>query len=356
MNVLVTGGAGYIGSTTASALADAGHRPILLDSLVRGQLAFTQGRVFYQGDIGDRALLSRIFCEQGGIGAVVHCAALIQVPESVSAPYLYYQENVAKSLVLFQTLAELGVSRVIFSSSASVYAPSASFVADESSPLAPASPYARTKMVMELALEDICGATSLRGLSLRYFNPIGADPAMRTGPHVRDPSHVLGRLVDTALGKIPCFEITGTQWPTRDGSGLRDYVHVWDLARAHVAALEEFDRICIPGRGARHRVINLGTGQGVTVRELVAAFEGAFGRPVPKRDAPPRPGDVAGTCASAELARSLLGWRAELSLEQAIGDALRWAKGWEQPLEGAEARSMTGKPDSLLLSNVPRPG
>ncbi|WP_337867325.1 UDP-glucose 4-epimerase GalE [Meiothermus sp.] len=325
MKVLITGGAGYIGSTIAHALLDTGHTPVLLDSLVTGPRVFTEGKIFYQGDIADRALLERIFREHPDIHSTIHCAALIVVPESVEQPYLYYRENVCKSLELFKNLEELGYPRVVFSSSASIYDAVPGFKVTETSPLKPSSPYARTKYMMEMVLEDLSRATRLRGIALRYFNPIGADPKLRSGIHVREPSHVLGKMVDVALGKLPEFTITGVNWPTRDGSGIRDYIHVWDLAMAHIKAVEQFDRV-IEKVGSPYGVINLGTGHGVTVKELVAAFERVYGRPLPKREAPPRPGDVAGAYANADRALELLGWKAEHSIDQGIASALAWGQ------------------------------
>jgi len=325
MKVLITGGAGYIGSTIAHALLDHGHTPVLLDSLVTGPRAFTEGKIFYQGDIADRALLERIFREHPEIHSTIHCAALIVVPESVEKPYLYYRENVCKSLELFKNLAELGYPRVVFSSSASIYGAVPGFQVTEEAPLKPSSPYARTKYIMELVLEDLTRATPLRGIALRYFNPIGADPKLRSGIHVREPSHVLGRLVDVALGKLPEFVITGVDWPTRDGSGIRDYIHVWDLALAHLKAVERFDAV-LEKTQTTYTVINLGTGHGVTVKELVAAFERVYGQAIPKREAPPRPGDVAGAYASAERAWALLGWKSQHSIEEGIASALAWGQ------------------------------
>ena len=206
----------------------------------------------------------------------------------------------------------------------------------EGSPLKPQSPYSRTKYMMEMILEDYCHAYGMKGIALRYFNPIGADPKMRTGPYVKNPTHVLGRLVATSMGKFPYFEITGTTWPTRDGSGVRDYIHVWDLARAHVQAVENFDRaFSFPQphltSNPNNRVINLGTGRGVTVKEFVNAFERAHGKEIPKREAPPRPGDVAGSFASADTALKLIDWRAELSIDQGIKDALAWTASFISP-------------------------
>lgn len=325
MKVLITGGAGYIGSTIANALEDTGHVPVLLDSLVTGPKAFTQGKIFYEGDIADRALLERIFHEHPDIHSTIHCAARIVVPESVQEPYLYYRENVCKSLELFKNLADLGYPRVVFSSSASIYDAVPGFKVIETSPLKPSSPYARTKYMMEMVLEDLSRATPLRGIALRYFNPIGADPKLRSGIHVREPSHVLGKMVDVALGKLPEFTITGVEWPTRDGSGIRDYIHVWDLALAHVKAVEQFDAV-MQKTESPYVVINLGTGHGVTVKELVAAFERVYGRPIPKREAPPRPGDVAGAFANADRALELLGWKAQHSIDEGIASALAWGQ------------------------------
>jgi UDP-glucose 4-epimerase len=168
----------------------------------------------------------------------------------------------------------------------------------------------------------------MHGIALRYFNPIGADPKMRSGLHIRRPSLVLGKMVDVALGNLPEFEITGTTWPTRDGTGIRDYVHVWDLAQAHVLAVTDFDGVFErAGNPAdNYLVINLGNGQGVTVREMVTAFEKVWGKPIPKRDCPPRPGDVAGAYANGDTAGRLLGWEAQLSIEQGIADALKWGE------------------------------
>jgi UDP-glucose 4-epimerase len=326
VKILVTGGAGYIGSTICSALLDGGHTPVILDSLVTGRMEFTRGRVFYQGDIADRALIERVFREHPDITHTVHCAARIVVPDSVAQPALYYRENVAKALDFFETLIRLGCRRVVFSSSASIYDTVPGFMVNEDSPLNPSSPYARTKYMVEMILRDLCAATGAKAISLRYFNPIGADPQMRTGIHTSQPSHVLGRLVAAARGEIPAFTITGTDWPTRDGTGIRDYVHVWDLARAHINATERFDAALASSGDPGYLVVNLGTGRGVTVREIVQAFRKVWGRPMEIGEAPPRPGDVAGAYASCERATALLGWKAERSIEEGVAHALEWAE------------------------------
>ena len=328
MKILVTGGAGYIGSTISSALEESGHTPIILDSLITGREEFTKGRTFYKGDIADSQLVQQVFKDHPDIFATIHCAALIVVPESTEKPYEYYRENVGKSLELFRTLKDHGARRLVFSSSASIYDVVPGFMVTESAPLKPSSPYARTKYMMEMILRDFCAAYDMHGIALRYFNPIGADPKMRSGLHGEKPTHVLGRLVDVQLGKLPKFTITGTDYTTRDGTGIRDYIHVWDLARAHVKAVEGFERAFKRAGNPEdnYLVINLGTGRGVTVRELVAAFEKVTGKPLNQADGPARPGDVAGSFCNADTAKKLLGWQAELSIEQGISDALKWGE------------------------------
>jgi UDP-glucose 4-epimerase len=324
VKVLVTGGAGYIGSVTATALEQAGHTPVILDSLLSGPRTFTAGRIFYEGDIADRDLLRRVVAEHADIEATIHMAARIVVPESVAQPYLYYRDNVAKSLELFDELIALGKPRVLFSSSASLYAPKEGFEVTEADPLEPTSPYARTKRIMEQILQDLAVATDLRAVILRYFNPIGSDPDLTSGIYDKEPSHVLGQLVLAARGEQEAFTITGTDLPTRDGTGIRDYIHVWDLARAHVRAIETFDDV-LAAVGAPSVIINVGTGSGVTVRELIAAFERVVGADVPTVTAPPRPGDAVGAFANVDRASALLGWHAELTLDDAIASALAWA-------------------------------
>ncbi len=319
MKVLIAGGAGYIGSTVASACADAGISPVILDRLVTGRREFTAGRAFYQGDIADGPLIDRIFAEHPDIDAVVHCAALIVVPDSVADPVRYYRANVAGTLEFAAHLLRNRCERLIFSSSASIYRASEDLSVDEDSAVDPQSPYARTKAVCEAMLADIAAAQPVRVLSLRYFNPIGADPKMRTGLQVRQPTHALGKMIQAHDEGVP-FLITGTDWPTRDGSGIRDYVHVWDLAAAHVAALTRFDSLPSPVA-----VINLGSGTGTTVRELLVAFSRVTGHPVEAREAPRRPGDVAGAYSRIGRAERLLDWRPQYDIAEGIRASLQWA-------------------------------
>jgi UDP-glucose 4-epimerase len=327
MKVLITGGAGYIGSTIAMALIEAGHTPIILDSLVKGRIEFTQDKIFYKGDIADKTLLQRIFTEHQDIYCMIHCAGLIVVPESVASPFEYYTENVEKTIKLFKYVIELGCRNIVFSSSASVYEDEPSFMVTETSKIHTRSPYARTKQMVELILEDYCRAYNVHGIALRYFNPIGADPKLRCGSYIKNPSHVLGKMLEASKSKENTFYITGTNYATRDGSGIRDYIHVWDLARAHVKAVENLEAAFEKSANNEHFiVINLGTGKGVTVKELVKAYENVIGHPINKAQAPARPGDVPGAYANCDKALELIGWKAELSIEQGISDALRWDK------------------------------
>lgn len=321
MKVLITGGAGYIGSTVASACLDSGITPVILDSLVTGRREFAAGRHFYEGDIADGDLIDRVFAEHPDIESVVHCAALIVVPESVSDPLRYYRANVVNGLELITHLLRHGCSRLLFSSSAAIYLPAPDGIVDEDSPIGGASPYARTKAACEGMFADISAAEPIRVLSLRYFNPIGADPQLRTGLQTRHPTHALGKLIEASQSGQP-FQITGTDYPTRDGSGIRDYIHVWDLAAAHIAALTRFDDVL--GRETSVAV-NLGTGTGTTVREFVAAFNSVAPRPVSVVDAPRRPGDSPGAYTRSDRAKRLLGWQAAHSIAEGIADSLRWA-------------------------------
>ncbi|MFC4512194.1 UDP-glucose 4-epimerase GalE [Streptomyces ehimensis] len=330
--VLITGGAGYIGSTTASALADHGITPVILDDLSTGRREFFHDRSFYQGDVADHALIDRIFTEHPDIAATVHCAAKIVVPESVVEPLRYYRENVAKTVALLEALERNRCSRIVFSSSGSIYAPHPDGHVDESCSLAPGSPYARTKAMMEQVLQDWTVAAPSRVIALRYFNPVGADPRMRSGLQSPDPTHALGKLIEAYTTGQP-FTVTGVDWPTRDGSAIRDYIHVWDLALAHLAALNRFDQVLPPGAADRYQVINVGTGEGTTVRELVTAFEKTVGSTLDVREAGPRAGDVIGCYTSSTRARNLLGWTSAKTVSDAVRDALAWRTQWATHLE-----------------------
>jgi UDP-glucose 4-epimerase len=335
VKVLIAGGAGYIGSTIAWACSDAGMIPVILDSLVTGRREFAAGREFYEGDIADGPLIDRIFTEHPDIYAVIHCAALIVVPDSVADPVGYYRANVAKSLDFAAHLLRNGCRRLIFSSSAAIYRASEGLTVDEGSPVDPQSPYARTKAVCEAMFADIAAVQPIRLLSLRYFNPIGADPKMRTGLQLRRPTHALGKMIQAREEGVP-FLITGTDWPTRDGSGIRDYIHVWDLATAHVAALTQFD--ALPGPTT---VINLGTGAGTTVRELLDAFNRLADRPVEAGEAERRPGDTVGAYTRIDRAERLLNWRPRYDITEGIRHSLHWAAVRDEVLSGPGASRLS---------------
>ena len=322
MTVLITGGAGFIGSTIASACADRGHDVVVLDDLSTGVAAFAERHRFYRGDIADAALIDRIARENPDIDVVVHCAAKIVVPDSVADPLGYFDCNVARTVSLLTSLTRNGLDRVVFSSSAAIYETPIDGVVHEGSPLAPLSPYADTKAVVERVLEAGATAGGLRAVALRYFNPIGADPALRTGLQLPTPSHALGRLVSAWQAGSP-FTVTGLDWPTRDGSGVRDYVHVWDLAEAHALVVDRFDEVVDASRP--FRALNLGTGRGTTVLELVEAFARVVGDAPRVEVAGRRVGDTAGAFADVSAARDLLGWEARLTVDDGIADALRWA-------------------------------
>lgn len=328
--MLITGGAGYIGSTVASACSDQNIEVVVLDNLVNGRAEFARHHEFVHGDIGDTRLLDETFGKHADIEVVVHCAALAVVPESVARPLDYYAENVSKTVSLLKFLGRTDCRRFLFSSSASVYKPSDVGRVDEHSAVLPASPYARSKAMVDNILADACEATDMRAISLRYFNPIGADPQLRSGMQVPAPANVVGRLVHAHRTGTP-FTITGTTWPTRDGTGVRDYVHVWDLAQAHLQAIRSFEHAT---RSSRHAVINLGTGAGTTVRELHAAFERVVGGPVPYLEQEPRPGDALGCYTDSGRALELLAWKSELTLESGLETALAWDSIRDQVLAG----------------------
>ena len=325
MKILITGGAGFIGSTIASACADAGLEPVILDDLSTGLRSFAERFAFYEGDYGDALLVRRLLAEHPDLVAVVHCAASIVVPESMQEPLKYYNNNVSKLTTFLAELVSGGCKRLLLSSTAAMYEPSADLIVDEQASVKPLSPYAASKQMAERIMADVAATTELQVIALRYFNPIGADPGLRTGLQVEHPSHALGKLLEAHQEGRP-FTVTGTDWPTRDGSGIRDYVHVWDLARAHVASLQRFDDVMAgettsPG----FDVINLGSGSGTTVFELVEAFVAVTGSSLETLTGAPRPGDVIGCCASADKADHVLDWQPELSVAQGIADALAWS-------------------------------
>jgi UDP-glucose 4-epimerase len=327
-NVLVTGGLGYIGSHTAVALAAAGYRPVIVDNLANAKLSvlarlreLARGSElpFHRADVREHAAMARILRAEA-VDAVLHFAGLKAVGESVEQPLAYYDNNVGGSVALLTTMAGLGVRLMVFSSSATVYGEPERLPFTEEHALRPVSPYAKCKLVIEHILADHAAADgAFRYAALRYFNPIGAHPSGRIGEDPRGvPNNLLPYLAQVAVGRRPSLRVWGRDYPTRDGTGVRDYIHVMDLARGHVAALQFLE-----GEG-RSLTANLGTGRGHSVLEVVRAFERACGKSIPLEFHPRRAGDVAEFYADASRAAEALGWRAQHSLDEMCEDAWRW--------------------------------
>ncbi len=325
--VLVTGGLGYIGSHTCVALAAAGYRPLIVDNLgnakasVLARLRELQPAEieFHQADVRDRAALGAIL-QRERVQAVLHFAGWKAVGESVEKPLMYYDNDVGGTIALLQAMAEHGVRRIVFSSSATVYGEPERLPLTEAHPLRPVNPYAKNKLMIEHILADCAAAQdSFHYAALRYFNPIGAHPSGRIGEDPRGvPNNLLPYVAQVAVGRRPRLRVWGRDYATPDGTGVRDYIHVMDLAEGHVAALEYLER-----RG-RSLTANLGTGRGYSVLEVVKAFERASGKAIALQFQPRRAGDVAQSYADASLAARELGWRARLSLDEMCRDAWRW--------------------------------
>lgn len=325
--ILVTGGAGYIGSHTCVELLQAGYTVAVFDNfsnsspeVLRRVEALTGQRLrIYQGDIRDAAALDHALADSGAT-AVVHFAGLKAVGESVAQPLRYYDNNVVGTLRLLEAMGRAGVSSLVFSSSATVYGEPQSLPLTEDHPLSATNPYGRTKLVLEDMLRELHAADATWRIAiLRYFNPVGAHPSGQIGEDpVGVPSNLLPYVAQVAVGRRERLSIWGSDYPTHDGTGLRDYIHVVDLALGHLKALE-----CLQTQ-AQCFSVNLGTGTGYSVLEIVHAFEQASGRSVPYRMAPRRPGDVAACYADPLQAAQLLGWRAERDLATMCRDAWNW--------------------------------
>lgn len=327
MKILLTGGAGYIGSHTAVEALQAGHEVVVFDNLSNSspksleRVAQIAGRPvdFVEGDIRDRAALARLFADHA-FDAVVHFAGLKAVGESVEKPLLYYDNNIAGSIALFEVMAAAGVKSVVFSSSATVYGDPATVPITEDFPLSATNPYGWSKLFIETMLRDVAHADAgWKVALLRYFNPVGAHASGLIGEDPRGiPNNLMPYIAQVAVGRRPHLNVYGGDYPTPDGTGVRDYIHVVDLARGHVAALNKLAGI------AGVHTWNLGTGRGVSVLEMVRAFEAASGRPVPYRIVERRAGDVAQCWADPSRAAAELGWRAEYDLARMCTDAWRW--------------------------------
>ena len=327
--ILVTGGAGYIGSHTLIELIAAGFTPVVYDnlsnsspaSLARVQQIVGQSIEFIEGDILDTQLLAKTFAAHD-FTAVIHFAGLKAVGESVAKPLWYYQNNVAGTLNLLDAMTHANVKNLIFSSSATVYGDPEALPIVESSPRSATNPYGQSKLMIEYMLEDLAKADShWQLISLRYFNPIGAHHTGTIGENPNGiPNNLMPYVSQVAVGKLPQLSVFGNDYDTVDGTGVRDYIHVVDLAKGHVAALQYLEHQTELG----FEPINLGTGKGTSVLELVNAFIKTTGQPVPYSIAPRRPGDIASCYASSDKAKHLLGWQAEFDIERMCADTWRW--------------------------------
>ncbi len=319
MAILVTGGAGYIGSHMVLELVDAGETVVVLDNLTTGyRFAIPAGVELVVGDIGDEALLSRVL-GTGGIEAIIHFAGSIVVPESVADPLGYYLNNTVKSRTLIAAAVAAGVTQMIFSSTAAVYGSPKENPVSENAALAPMSPYGTSKLMTEYMLRDTAAAHDFRYVALRYFNVAGADPAGRSGQSTPRATHLIKVACETALGKRSHMEVFGTDYPTPDGTCIRDFIHVKDLARAHVAALQHLRR------GAKSDVFNCGYSKGYSVLQVIDAVNRVARKNLDVRLSPRRPGDPPAIVAASGKIRQSLGWTPEHDdLDRIVAQALAW--------------------------------
>jgi UDP-arabinose 4-epimerase len=318
MNVLVTGGAGYIGSHTAKALHQAGHTPVVYDSLVYGHPWAVQWGPLENGDLGDTARLRSVIA-QYGIEAVVHFAAFIQVGESVKAPAKYYRNNFLNTLTLLEAMVETGVRDIIFSSTAATYGMPEQSPIPETEKQLPINPYGESKLFVEKAFRAFETAHNLRWMVFRYFNAAGADAAGDIGEDHDPETHLIPLIIKAALGETPHIKVFGTDYATKDGTCVRDYIHVQDLAEAHVAGMDYLKSGGVP------TALNLGTGHGYTVREVIETVERVSGRRVPVVEGPRREGDAESLVADVRAAERVLGWKAQhSSLENIVRTAWAW--------------------------------
>lgn len=327
MNVIVTGGAGYIGSHTVVELLTAGHTPIVVDnlsnsseeSLRRVEQITGKKVIFYKMDLRDRTALESVF-NQHNIDAVIHFAGLKAVGESVTKALYYYQNNLESTLVLLEAMKQFDVKKLVFSSSATVYGDPEMLPLVESARKSATNPYGQTKLMIEQILEDVSQTSEGWNVtSLRYFNPIGAHESGLIGEDPNDiPNNLFPYISQVAIGKLPELQVFGNDYDTPDGTGVRDYIHVVDLAKAHLAALDNLDHPNI------YKAYNIGTGNGTSVLESIQAFEKASAKTIAYKVVNRRPVDI-GTCyADPSLARKELSWEAKLSVEQACNDAWKW--------------------------------
>ena len=322
MTVLVTGGAGYIGSHMVLALAAAGEKAVVIDNLITGfRESVAEGTPLYVGDIADGELVGKIIREHS-VDAVIHFAGSVVVPESVADPLKYYQNNTCRSRTLIETCVRTGIQHFIFSSTAAVYGMPETEMVTESTPLAPISPYGTSKLMTEWMLRDVAHAhSSFRYVALRYFNVAGADPEGRIGQSTKNATHLIKVACQAALGLRAHLEIFGEDYPTPDGTGVRDYIHVTDLAQAHLEALRYLRQ------GGNALVANCGYGRGFSVRQVIEAVEQCSNRKIIAKSCPRRPGDPAALVADSTIARDTLRWKPHLDdLSTIVSHAYAWER------------------------------
>jgi UDP-glucose 4-epimerase len=319
MTILTTGGAGYIGSHTVAELSDAGERVVVLDDLSTGfRSALPAGVPLVIGDVADAALVTDLVRGEG-VDTLIHFAAKTVVPDSVRDPLAYYEWNTAKTRALFEAAIKAGVSRIVFSSTAAVYGEQTDAPVSEDVDPRPISPYGRSKLMSEWILADAAAAHGIDFVVLRYFNVAGADPHGRTGQSTARATHLIKVACEVATGQRDALDIFGTDFPTRDGTCERDYIHVTDLARAHVKAIERLRA------GPAALTLNCGYGRGYSVLDVVDAVSRTVGRALPVRRIGPRPGDAASVIAKADRVRSELGWTPAFDdLDTIVAHALAW--------------------------------
>jgi len=327
MKVLLTGMTGFIGNSITYAMLDNGFEVIGLACVDISECITGKIKQFYKGELDDAALLGRIFEDHKDIDFVVHSLERVSISASVQYPYEFYKENLVKSMELFKRLSELGVNKIILNSSGNIYDVVPGYMVTEESPIQPRNPFSRSKYMTELMLQDFCGAYDMRCISLRCFNAIGADPQVRFGSETQNSFCIIRKLLDVTDEKESVFKIAGSNWSTRDGTCIRDYVHIWDVASAFVAAVKNFDSAFEKYKdgNAKYLPINIASGTGVTVKELICAFENITSERINIGYDGPRAGDIAGSYANIDRAKELLGWGTKLSIEEAILDTIRWA-------------------------------
>lgn len=335
MKLLVTGGAGYIGSHVARQLAETNHEVVVFDDLSTGHDWAVLGAELVRGSLADEAGLAALFAKRR-FDAVLHFAASIVVPESVSDPLAYYSNNTRNTLGLLGVMQARGVRNLVFSSTAAVYGHSRSGVVSEESPAEPANPYGASKLMSERIIQDCASAYGLRAVLLRYFNVAGADPQARIGQATANATHLIKVACETALGVRRGMQIYGTDYDTQDGTCIRDYIHVEDLARAHVQALD-YLRV-----GGETVILNCGYGHGYSVKEVVDSVRRVSGTTFKAVPAPPRPGDVPKLVARNERIRQVLGWKPEYDdLDTIVTHALVWERKWQRTQRTGTIRGST---------------